>query len=310
MSLINTDREKCQGQGCYACVRNCPANAIMVREGLATVIQERCIACGTCVEVCAPGAKKVESDVEEVLRLLREPSPVIALPSAAFPAAFPEIRPRQLVTALKKLGFSEVMEDAFGAEIVCREYARLLKKDVGKAYISSSCPTVVAYVEKYFPRLIDNLAPIVSPMTAMGRAIKWQYNPGAKLVFIGPCVSKKAEAKDEDVAGVIDAVLTFADLKEMFAASGIDPATEEEGEFSGPKPNLGRLFAIPGGLTHVAGISDEIMSSDVLEAHGRDEMQRILEEGNCGSYFAYFAQVHNCNSPCDVSHQAQIMCNE
>jgi len=276
MSIIYTDREKCQG--CYACVRNCVAKAIRVREGFAEVIAERCIACGTCVQVCATGAAKVESDIGVVWQLLGQQPPVIALLSATFPAAFPEVQPRQLVTALKKLGFSEVMEDSFGAELVCREYARLLNKNHDKAYLSSPCPAIVAYIEKYYHRLIDNLAPIVSPMIAMGRVIKWQYNPEAKVVFICSCVAKKAEATDENVAGVIDAVLTFADLKEMFAAKGINPETEEEGQLSGPKANLGRLFTISGGLTEAAGISTDILSNDVINACGRDYTIKILGE--------------------------------
>lgn len=276
MAIVFTDREKCQG--CYACVRHCLAKAIRVSEGKAEVIKERCIACGTCVQICAAGAKKVESDTGLVWQLLGQYPAVIALLSAPFPAAFPEVEPGQLVTALKKLGFSEVMEDSFGAELVCREYARLLNENQGKFYLSSPCPAIVAYIEKYYPRLVDNLAPIVSPMIAMGRAIKWQYNPEAKVVFIGPCVAKKAEAKDENVAGVIDAVLTFPELKEMFAAKGITPETEEEGEFSGPKPNLGRLFAISGGLTEAAGISTDILSNDVINACGRDYTIRVLRE--------------------------------
>ena len=275
MSIIYTDREKCQG--CYACVRNCVANAIRIREGLAEVVSERCIACGTCVQICAAGAKKVESDAGLVWQLLGQSSPTIFVLSASFPAAFPDVQPRQLVTALKKLGASEVMEDSFGAELVCQEYARLLNKN-DKAYLSSPCPAIVAYIEKYYPRLIDNLAPIVSPMIAMARVVKWQYDPEARVVFVGSCAAKKAEAADENVADVVDAVLTFADLKEMFIAKEINPAIEEEGLFSGPKPNLGRLFAISGGLTEAAGISTGILSNDVINACGRNYTVRILQE--------------------------------
>jgi two-component system NtrC family sensor kinase len=276
MSIIYTDREKCKG--CYACVRNCPAKAIRVREGLAEVIRERCIDCGTCVQICLAKAKQVESDLGVVWQLLAGHRSVIALLSAPFPAAFPEVRPGQLVTSIKKLGFSEVMEDSFGAELICREYARLLAKDKGKTFLSSTCPVIVTYIEKYYPQLINNLAPIVSPMIAMGRVIKKQYNPEAKVVFIGPCVAKKAESRDEKVASVIDGVLTFAELKEMFAAKGITPELEEEGQFSGPKPNLGRLFAVSGGLLQAAQLSDDILANEIINACGRQYMPEILSE--------------------------------
>jgi len=276
MSIVYTEREKCTG--CYACIRNCPSKAIRIRDGLAEVIEERCIACGNCIQICLANANHAESDIEIIWQLLEERQPVIAILSAPFPAAFPQLKPEQLVTALKKLGFSEVMEDSFGAELMCREYLRLLSGSNGKSILSSSCPVVVSYIEKYYPELIDNLATIVSPMIAMGRAIKWQYNSQAKVVFIGACIAKKAEAKDENVAGVIDAVMTFAELKEMFAAKGIIPETEEERQFSGPKPNLCRLFAISGGLSSVVRGSDTIPSSEVINACGRDYMPHVLRE--------------------------------
>ena len=276
MSIVYTMREKCKG--CYACVRNCPAKAIRIREGLAEVVKERCIACGTCVQICLAKAKQVESDIGVVWQLLGQYPLVIALLSASFPAALPEVRPRQLVTALKKLGFSEVMEDSFGAELMCREYARLVNENKGNSILSSSCPAIVSYIEKYYPQLIDNLAPIISPMIASGRVIKWQYNPEAKVVFIGPCITKKAEAKDEKVAGVIDAVLTFPELKEMFDARGITPKSEAEGQFSGPKPNLGRLCAVSEGLLRAAKFSNDILANEIINACGKDYMPHILRE--------------------------------
>jgi len=297
MSIVYTEREKCKG--CYACIRGCPCKAIKVEEGLAQVIKERCIACGTCLQMCATGAKRVESDIGLVWQLLGQYSSVIAIPSSSFPAALPEVGPGQLVTALKKLGFSEVMEDSFGAELVGQEYARLLTNDKARSVLSSNCPAVVSYIEKYHPQLISNLAPIVSPTIAMGRLIKRQYNPQAKVVFIGPCVAKKAESRDEKVAGVVDAVLTFAELKEMFAAKGITPEAEEEGQFSGPKPNLGRLFSTAGGLLKVVGLSDDILRNDVVSAHGRDYVVKILHESARGDITARFVNLYFCHGCID-----------
>ncbi len=297
MSIVYTEREKCKG--CYACIRCCPCKAIKVEQGLAQVMKERCIACGTCLQVCATGAKRVESDTGLVWQLLGQYPLVIAVLSPSFPAALPEVHSGQLVTALKKLGFSEVIEDSFGAELVGREYAQLLGKDKDRSVLSSNCPAVVSYIEKYHPRLISNLAPVASPMIAMGRLVKWQYNPEAKVVFIGPCVAKKAEAKDEKVTGVIDAVLTFAELKEMFAAKGIVPESEEPGEFSGPSPNLGRLVSVSGGLLKVMGLSDDILRNDVVSAHGRDYVVKILREFARGEITARFVNLHFCHGCID-----------
>jgi two-component system NtrC family sensor kinase len=297
MSIVYTDREKCKG--CYACIRTCPCKAIKVEEGLAQVIKERCIACGTCLQVCVPKAKQVESDIGTAWQLLTQNPNVIAILSSSFPAALLKCRPGQLVAALKKLGFSEVMEDSFGAELVSREYARLISKDQGKPLLSSHCPAVVTYIEKYHPQLVGNLAPIVSPMIAMGRIIKEQYNPQAKVVFIGPCVAKKAESRDEMVAGVIDAVLTFAELKEMFAAKGITPETEGEEPFSGPKPDLGRLFPLSKGLFRVARLPEDIVKNDTINAHGKDYVIKIMREFAREEITARLINLHFCHGCID-----------
>jgi nitrogen-specific signal transduction histidine kinase/ferredoxin len=270
-----------------------------VEEGLAQVIKERCIACGTCLQVCVPKAKQVESDIGVAWQLLGQYPNVIAILSPSFPAVLLKCRAGQLVSALKKLGFSEVMEDSFGAELVGREYARLLTKDKKKPVLSSNCPAVVTYIEKYHPQLVSNLAPIVSPMIAMGRVIKRQYNPEAKVVFIGPCIAKKAESRDEKVAGVIDAVLTFAELKEMFTAKGITPETEGEESFSGPKPDLGRLFPLSKGLFRVARLPDDIVKNDAINAHGKDYVLKIIREFADGEITARLINLHFCHGCID-----------
>jgi len=231
--------------------------------------------------------------------MLSQHSNVIALLSSSFPATLVSCRPGQLVAAIRKLGFSEVIEDAFGAELVGMEYTSFLRENKDRPIISSNCPAVVSYIKKYHPSLLSNLAPIVSPMIAMGRAIKWHYNPQAKVVFIGPCVAKKVESMDNSVAGAVDAVLTFAELKEMFATKGITPSDEEEEQLSGPKPNLGRLYAVSGGLLKRIGLSDDIMLNDVMSVHGRDYVVRILGEFARGEITARFANLYFCHGCID-----------
>ncbi len=293
MSIVYTERDKCKG--CYACIRVCPSKAIKVEQGLAQVIKERCIACGTCLQACVTSAKRVESDIGTVWQLLGQGSPVIAIPSSSFPAAFPGVRPGQIVAALRKLGFAEVMEDSFGAELVGREYARLLAETAVRPVLSTNCPAVVSYIEKYHPQLIGNLAPIVSPTIAMGRLIKRYINPEARVVFIGPCVAKKAESREDKLAGVIDAVLTFAELKEMLSAKGIDLANEKDEAFAGPTPNLGRLFATAGGLLKVMGLTDDILRNDAVSAHGRAYVTQILRECARGDITARFVNLYFCH---------------
>lgn len=292
MGVVSTIQGKCKR--CYACVRNCPAKAIRVHQGQAQVIEERCIACGTCLRVCSQKAKQIESGVEPALELIRNHRSVIAILAPSFPAAFPKIKPGQMVTALKKLGFSEVMEVAFGAQMVSRAYARLAKADGGKPIITTPCPALILYVEKHCPELIPYLAPIVSPMIALGRAIKWKYDPEARVVFIGPCIAKKQEARDEKVAGIIEAVITYAGLDRMFKDKGIDPAALEESPLSGPKPHLARAFPISGGLLKAAALSGDVLDSEIVVTEGKDRVIEILREVARGEVKAKFLDLLFC----------------
>ena len=299
MSMVYTQKELCKG--CYACVRFCPCKAIKVENGLAEVIPDLCVNCGTCIRVCVPKAKLIESDIGVVNNLIAGGNKVIAVLSSSFPAEIKGCTPGQFVASIKKLGFSDVMEDAFGAEMISLEYQRLLNERKEGPIFSSNCPAVVSYVEKFFPKLVGNLAPVVSPMVAMGRLVKQMFDPSVKVVFIGPCVAKKAESKDENVMGVIDAVLTFAELSMMLNEAKINPIVEKEEKFAGPKPDMARLFPISGGFLNLTGFKYDLMHYEIINAHGRDYTISLLNEiahGEMNARFINFFFCHGCiNGP-------------
>ena len=302
MSIVSTIPEKCRR--CYACVRECPAKAIKVIAGQATVIAEQCVACGNCVKVCTQKAKRIEDATMLVGRLLRGGETksagyvgaksveyvgaksveyvgaVYAIIAPSFPAAFPDVPPGQIVGALRHLGFAQVWEVAFGAELVSREYARLAHEAIrgGRTVVSSPCPAIVSYVQKYLPRLRGSLARVVSPMIATARAIKDRHGAGVRIVFIGPCIAKKAEIKDPFVQGTVDAVLTYEELLSMFAAAGISPQAEDPCEFDGPSAYLGRSIPISGGLLRAAGIDSDILQNNVLVTEGKDRVLPVFRE--------------------------------
>jgi len=163
--IVTTIETRCKR--CYSCVRRCPAKAIRVENGQAKVMAERCIACGYCVKVCPQKAKKIRDGITPVWNMLAGERPVIALLAPSFPAAFTEVRPTQMVKSLRRLGFAQVWEVALGADGVAQQYAELVHQDVMPMLISSPCPAVVNYIEKYFPELVLVLAPVVSPMIAL-----------------------------------------------------------------------------------------------------------------------------------------------
>ena len=154
---------------CYTCVRECPVKAIRITEGQAQVIGDRCIACGNCVRICSQHAKLLRNTIDEVRILLRSGQRVAACLAPSFPAEFVDMTYTQLVGMLRGLGFHLVTEVSFGADLVARQYEKLFTDSNGHRYISTTCPAIVGYVERYYPDLVGSLAPIVSPMVAMAR---------------------------------------------------------------------------------------------------------------------------------------------
>ena len=302
MGIVSTIPEKCRR--CYACVRECPVKAIKVISGQATVIEEQCIACGNCVKVCTQKAKRIEDATMLVARMLSEGGEksagyvgdksagyvggksagyvggVFACIAPSFPVAFAHTSPRKIVSALRRLGFAQVWEVAFGAELVSREFARLARTATrsGKAVVSTPCPAIVSYVQKYMPRLQGSLAHVVSPMIAAARAIRLKHGAGVRVVFIGPCIAKKAEIRDPFVQGEVDAVLTFEELLAMFDMAGIDPEREAESDFDGPSAYLGRSLPISGGLLRAAGFDADILQNNAMVTEGKERVLPALKE--------------------------------
>lgn len=292
MSVISTIRGKCKR--CYSCVRNCPVKAIRIKEGQAEVIRERCIACGICTKICAQRAMQIENHIDMTSELLASNKRIIAILSSSFPAAIENASPAQLVTAIRKLGFSDVYEVSFGAQLISNvEYPRLLKERGDNIIITSSCPALVSYIEKYYPSLIKYLAPVVSPMMAVGRMIK-NADPSAKTVFIGSCIAKKQEMTDPNVAGLIDAVLTYRELKRMFQASGIDISKQPESVTDGPRPGLARSFSISGGLLKSCNLESDILQSEIIVTEGKHRVMEVLSEVEKGSIKAKFLDLLFC----------------
>ena len=292
MGVVETIKDKCKR--CYSCVRNCPAKAIKIREGQAYVIDERCIGCGNCVKICSQNAKKIESGIENTYKLLNSGQKVFAVLAPSFPASFNEFKPRQIVTALKKLGFEQVIEVAFGADMISKEYSKLFKQNNMWVIISSPCPAIVNFIEKYHPSLIPFLAPIVSPMMAIGRIIKYKYAPDANVVFIGPCIAKKKEKVDPKLQGIIDEVLTFQEIKEMFKEQNINPLELDETDFDGPHPNIGRIFPVSGGLLKTAAIESDILENDIIVTEGKDRTLEIINGTEEGKVEAKFLDILFC----------------
>ncbi len=211
--------KKSNCKNCYKCIRHCPVKAIRFSGNQAHIIGNECILCGQCFVVCPQNAKEIVDETEKVKVLLQDGAPVIVSLAPSFIANYEGVGIDSMREALKKLGFRDVEETALGATMVKTEYERILKEQDRDVLISSCCHSINLLIQKHYPEALEYLADVVSPMQAHCQDIKKRY-PGAKTVFIGPCVAKKDEA--EYYEGVVDAVLTFEELTEWLKAENIE----------------------------------------------------------------------------------------
>ncbi len=258
---------------CYTCVRECPVKAIRIFNGQAEVIHERCIGCGNCTKVCSQGAKVYYDSKQEVAELLQSNQVITAIVAPSFAAEFTEIPNYKLfVGMLRKLGFDYVNEVAFGADLVAKEYKNLMLSEKEISHISSDCPAIVNYIMHYHPEIADKIARIASPMVAVTRALKELRGNNIKIVFIGPCIAKKAESEE------IDGALTFVELRQLFELNSISPEKVNPSDFDQPKAAKGAIFPVSRGLLQTVNVPDNITESKILVAEGKKNFIEAIKE--------------------------------
>jgi transcriptional regulator with GAF, ATPase, and Fis domain/iron only hydrogenase large subunit-like protein len=282
---------------CFSCIRNCPVKAIKVEKGQANVIPDFCIYCGHCIEVCSKNAKCVRSSLDVLNEIMAFDGIKAACLAPSYVAEFTEVEAAQVVSALKKAGFDKVYEVAFGAQMVAEAYRDIITKQEDlKGYISSACPSIVFLIEKYFPNLIPKLVPIVSPMIALGRYLKKRYSHDKiKVVFIGPCSSKKAEYQDDEVKGCIDCVITFPELREFLDNKKVVLEEQNSENFDSPFVNAAKLFPLSGGLLKTAALQADILENRIITVEGRENCLTFLRNVSQGNIQFEFADILFCN---------------
>ena len=263
--VAHIDKTKCIE--CGQCAKVCPYTAIVNRkrpcqnackikaisineDNAASIDNSKCISCGACVYQCPFGAIMDKSFILNVVDLLKKSEQgknykLYAVVAPSISSQFTYAKLGQVITGLKQLGFHTVVEAALGADMVAMSESKEL---VQKGFLTSSCcPAFVAYIKSEFPELVPFISHNLSPMAAIGEYIK-KTTENAKVVFIGPCTSKKMEAQMESVKPHVDAVLTFEELQALFDSRDIDITTLEEGVLDNAS-YFGRIFARSGGLS-------------------------------------------------------------
>ena len=281
--------KKSNCKNCYKCIRHCPVKAIRFSGNQAHIIGNECILCGQCFVVCPQNAKEITSELEKVKVLLQTGEPVVVSLAPSFIANYHGVGIHAMREALKKLGFYDVEETAIGATIVKKEYERMLQEDGRDIIISSCCHSINLLIQKHFPKALEYLADIVSPMQAHCIDIKKRI-PGAKTVFIGPCVAKKDEAEHYD--GIVDAVLTYEELTEWLKQEKIVLQTEMDSD----ENSRARFFPTTGGILKT--MEPEIAGYTYLALDGVENCMNALRDIEAGKIHKCFIEMSACVGSC------------
>lgn len=293
MSVLKLNLGNCQN--CYKCIRNCPIKAIAFKDGHVTVIEEECVLCGTCVEVCPQNARFIKNDVENVKELIRGKKPVYVSIAPSWQGYFEGVKFEALSAALKKLGFAGVEETAIGANEASREYMELLENGQMKNIIVTACASVVMMVERHYPDLIKCLAPVSSPMMAHAKLMRELYGD-IKVVFIGPCLSKMNECDDPLSGGMVNYALTFADVERWLGGEQVEIG-EEDSEAVGVKNPISRLYPKPTGILKTIP-NDKYGHYKHLAVDGIERCMNLFEWMQREDIRGLFVEANLCTGGC------------
>ncbi|MDM8533715.1 [Fe-Fe] hydrogenase large subunit C-terminal domain-containing protein [Clostridiaceae bacterium HSG29] len=294
MKFIEFDSDKCDE--CFKCLRVCPTKAIAFVNNKRHIIDDLCIKCGLCLTHCEQKALSIHQDIQRVKNAILAGKKVIVSIAPSYAGLFEMKNPSQMATALRLIGFEYVEETARGAEIVSKRYEKIIESNKMKNIITSCCPSSNYYIENYFPKLIDYVIPVVSPMIAHGKYLKDRYGDDAYTVFIGPCVAKKAEAKEIDNA--IDAVITFRELEIWFKEREIILKDLESSGFDAPVDKRSKAYPVGGSLWNKDMKTRVNSNYKYVHINGIEACKEFLKAIENGDIEGYCAEVNICLGSC------------
>lgn len=286
MPIIKLSEDNCHH--CMRCVRACPTNAMTYINNEPVIDEEECILCGKCYAICPHSAKRVSSDIEIIQNWIDNKEKVVLSVAPSFVRVFPSFK--HLKSSLIKKGFYAVDETSKGAKKVSEQYLALMNEGKMDNIISTCCPAIVDYVEKYFPECVKYLAPIVSPMIAHAKELKEEYGD-VKVVFLTPCIAKKKEILKKEVAGYVDATISMEEMMYLL-----------DEDFSGDIPDyndeekmVSRIYPSGGGVLKTLPNSEKYK---MIHIEGIKNAKSILETLSRGELHNYFIEMSSCDNSC------------
>lgn len=244
--------------------------------------QTDCVGCGQCRAVCPTGAISIKQDVEPVwaalsdrnTRVVAQIAPAVRVAVGdKFGIKKGENTLGRLVAALRRIGFDEVYDTNFGADLTVmeesKELVERLESGENLPLFTSCCPAWVKFCENRYPEFRKNISTCRSPQAMFGALLKEEARMNAEkdkeegrepkktvVVSIMPCTAKKAEIKRPehftDGEQDVDYVLTTTEITRMIQEAGIDLAQVQPEALDMPfglSSGAGAIFGVTGGVT-------------------------------------------------------------
>ena len=307
--VIRTGDCNCSESEKSSCTAKCLFNALYKDEkGNISIDKNLCVGCSDCIDNCHAKKLTASKDILPAMEAVHNSkSPVYAMIAPAFINQYSsEVTPGKLRSAFKKIGFTGLIEVALFADILtlkeALEFDKNIKNEKDFQLTSCCCPMWIAMIRRVYKELVPHVPASVSPMVACGRAIKTLY-PDSITVFIGPCLAKKSEAREADVAESTDYVLTFQEIQDIFDFSGIDPAKMEEDERD-HSSRAGRIYAGTGGVSEAVQKTVKRLNPDrkitvkAQQADGVPACKAMLNDVLKGNITANFLEGMGCVGGC------------
>lgn len=319
MPIIDFKAAMCKH--CYKCIRGCEVKSIMIRDGHAYIMPNRCILCGECLISCPQSAKRLSSDLDKVKELIDQKIPVILSLSSSYIGLFRYEKRGQVKAAFKKLGFADVRDSAEGAALVTEKYVSLLQQGRMKNIITSSCPSIVDLIEIHYPELVPFLAPVLPPSGVHARMLKEEYGSQARIVFAGPCIAEKKETRPIRKEGCLDAVLTFEEMRRWMEEKGIRIEDCQPEEFDEIHLGANLRYPVSGGLLCAVAATEKAVKEAAENTAGETVKKAVeniagetavkdVEEAECGSSAVYrrlyVSGVKDCLDVCEAMKTGEV----
>ena len=284
------------------CQEACGMNAIGQDEyGHAKIDYDKCVSCGMCLVNCPFGAIVDKSQIYQVIRSMLEGNEGVAIVAPSFVGQFgKDVTVPKFLTAMKQLGFSDVVEVAAGADICTIEEAHdfMEKVPLEQRFMATSC---CPSWRRLFPAESGNISMTYTPMVYTARLVKKEH-PNSKVVFIGPCAAKKLEAMQDDIRTDVDFVLTYEELMGIFEAKEINFSTLSDSPDLDEGTRAGRGFAVAGG---VAAAVEELIHKEhpdielkTQRADGLRDCRKLLMLAKAGKLDGYLLEGMACPGGC------------